>query len=100
MPENPTGCARSEPYRGRRESDMFNFLASEHRNRPVYVPPEEEEEGAQKSSRRATSADLPIAMRFRNLKTVARETVGVYRYKVICYFTVFLLFSVYYVFVI
>ncbi|CAL1288139.1 unnamed protein product [Larinioides sclopetarius] len=57
---------------------MFNFLASEHRNRPIFLPPEEEEEGTQKSSRR-TNLDLPIAMRFRFLKDVARETVGVYR---------------------
>ncbi|PRD31053.1 UNVERIFIED_CONTAM: Kmt2a [Trichonephila clavipes] len=79
LPENATGCARSEGFDGRREYDMFNFLASEHRSRPVFLPPEEEEEGSQKSSRRAVNFDLPIAMRFRFLKTVARETVGVYR---------------------
>ncbi|GBL83584.1 Histone-lysine N-methyltransferase 2A [Araneus ventricosus] len=78
IPENATGCARSEGFLGRKESDMFNFLASEHRSRPIFLPPEEEEEGAQKSSRR-TNLDLPIAMRFRFLKDVARETVGVYR---------------------
>ncbi|CAL1288137.1 unnamed protein product [Larinioides sclopetarius] len=78
IPENATGCARSEGFQGRKESDMFNFLASEHRNRPIFLPPEEEEEGTQKSSRR-TNLDLPIAMRFRFLKDVARETVGVYR---------------------
>ncbi|KAF8774197.1 Histone-lysine N-methyltransferase 2A like protein [Argiope bruennichi] len=78
IPENATGCARSEGFQGRKDSDMFNFLASEHRNRPLFLPPEEEEEGAQKSSRR-TNLDLPIAMRFRFLKDVARETVGVYR---------------------
>ncbi|XP_035214983.1 LOW QUALITY PROTEIN: histone-lysine N-methyltransferase trithorax-like [Stegodyphus dumicola] len=79
IPLNASGCARSEPFTTRREYDMFNFLASEHRNRPLFLPPDEEEEGAQKSTRRATTMDLPIAMRFRNLKTVARETVGVYR---------------------
>ncbi|KAG8190119.1 hypothetical protein JTE90_026689 [Oedothorax gibbosus] len=78
IPENPTGCARSESFNLRREYDMFNFLASEHRNRPVFLPPEEDEEITQKSSRR-NGVDLPIAMRFRDLKTAARETVGVYR---------------------
>ncbi|GIY02390.1 hypothetical protein CEXT_389511 [Caerostris extrusa] len=79
IPENSTGCARSEGFYGRKECDMFNFLASEHRNRPLFLPPEDDEEVIQKSSRRAANFDLPIAMRFRFLKTVARETVGVYR---------------------
>ncbi|KAG8236142.1 hypothetical protein J437_LFUL001593, partial [Ladona fulva] len=30
-------------------------------------------------NRRATSLDLPMAMRFRHLKETSRETVGVYR---------------------
>ncbi|XP_054717366.1 uncharacterized protein LOC129226762 [Uloborus diversus] len=79
LPENASGCARSEIYTTRREYDMFSFLASEHRDRPIFLPPEEEEEGAQKSTRRSTILDLPIAMRFKNLKSLARETVGVYR---------------------
>lgn len=79
MLENLSGCARSETYIRRKEYDMFNFLASEHRNRPIFVPPEEEDEGAQKATRRSTNLDMPIALRFKNLKTVARETVGVYR---------------------
>ncbi|XP_042900948.1 histone-lysine N-methyltransferase 2B isoform X1 [Parasteatoda tepidariorum] len=79
VPENPTGCARSECLKLRSDYDMFNFLASEHRSRPMFVPPEEEDEGTQKSSRRATNIDIPIAMRFKSLKSVARETVGVFR---------------------
>ena len=58
---------------------MFNFLASEHRIRPVFVPPEDEDDGMQKTTRRSTNLDMPLALRFRNLKSVARETVGVYR---------------------
>ena len=33
--ENPTGSARSEPYRGRKERDMFAWLASRHRKMPI-----------------------------------------------------------------
>lgn len=32
------------------------------------------------SSRRATSMDLPMPMRFRHLKKTSKEAVGVYRY--------------------
>merc|ERR1719242_2736305 len=32
--ENPTGSARSEPYRGRKDRDMFAWLASRHRKMP------------------------------------------------------------------
>lgn len=34
---NQTGCARSEPYRGRQPWDMFNFLMSEYRPKPPEV---------------------------------------------------------------
>ena len=54
-------------------------MASEHRIRPVFVPPEDEDDGMQKTTRRSTNLDMPLALRFRNLKSVARETVGVYR---------------------
>jgi histone-lysine N-methyltransferase MLL1 len=29
--ENPSGCARSEEYAGRKPFDMFGWLASKHR---------------------------------------------------------------------
>ncbi|XP_067123059.1 histone-lysine N-methyltransferase 2A isoform X2 [Centruroides vittatus] len=79
LPLNPTGCARSEPFLTRKDYDMFNFLASKHRCPPQYQPYLRDEEMKHKSSRRATSIDLPMAMRFRHLKNSAKEAVGVYR---------------------
>uniref|UniRef100_A0A8C5QSE0 [histone H3]-lysine(4) N-methyltransferase n=1 Tax=Leptobrachium leishanense TaxID=445787 RepID=A0A8C5QSE0_9ANUR len=80
MPINPSGCARSEYYLRKCTFDMFNFLASQHRTLPEIVPCEEEEdEVLLKSTRRATSLDLPMAMRFRHLKKTSKEAVGVYR---------------------
>ncbi|OCT71111.1 hypothetical protein XELAEV_18038019mg [Xenopus laevis] len=77
---NPSGCARSEVYVRKSTFDMFNFLASKHRTLPEIGPCEEEEEEVQlKSTRRATSLDLPMAMRFRHLKKTSKEAVGVYR---------------------
>ncbi|XP_056410805.1 histone-lysine N-methyltransferase 2B isoform X2 [Hyla sarda] len=77
---NPSGCARSEVYVRKCTFDMFNFLASQHRTLPELCTYEEEEEEVQlKSTRRATSLDLPMAMRFRHLKKTSKEAVGVYR---------------------
>ncbi|XP_072011258.1 histone-lysine N-methyltransferase 2B isoform X2 [Engystomops pustulosus] len=77
---NPSGCARSEFYVRKCTFDMFNFLASQHRTLPELCSYEEEEEEVQlKSTRRATSLDLPMAMRFRHLKKTSKEAVGVYR---------------------
>jgi hypothetical protein len=83
--ENSSGCSRSEPYRGRKESDMFAWLASKHRLVPhpnvgFKLPPELAAEAhlIGSSQRRATSLDLPVAMRFRHLAKNAREAVGVY----------------------
>ncbi|XP_035389803.1 histone-lysine N-methyltransferase 2A isoform X2 [Electrophorus electricus] len=79
-PINPHGCARSEVHHRRSVLDMFNFLASKHRQAPEYNPQEEDEEEMQlKSARRATSMDLPLAMRFRHLKKTSKESLGVYR---------------------
>ncbi|XP_060107615.1 histone-lysine N-methyltransferase 2A [Heteronotia binoei] len=79
-PVNPHGCARAEVHRRKSAFDMFNFLASKHRQPPEYNPNEEEEEEVQlKSARRATSMDLPMPMRFRHLKKTSKEAVGVYR---------------------
>ncbi|XP_053546144.1 histone-lysine N-methyltransferase 2B isoform X2 [Bombina bombina] len=80
LPVNPSGCARSEVYVRKCTFDIFNFLASQHRTLPEIGPYEEEEEEVQlKSTRRATSLDLPMAMRFRHLKKTSKEAVGVYR---------------------
>ncbi|XP_041665951.1 histone-lysine N-methyltransferase 2B isoform X2 [Cheilinus undulatus] len=81
LPINPSGCARSEVYTRKATFDMFNFLASQHRELPEIVGPfdEEEDEFPLKSSRRATSSELPMAMRFRHLEKISKEAVGVYR---------------------
>lgn len=77
---NPHGSARAEVHLRKSAFDMFNFLASKHRQPPEYSPNDEEEEEVQlKSARRATSMDLPMAMRFRHLKKTSKEAVGVYR---------------------
>ncbi|XP_035849025.1 histone-lysine N-methyltransferase 2B isoform X2 [Sander lucioperca] len=82
LPLNPSGCARTEVYTRKVTFDMFNFLASQHRELPdMLVGPidEEEDEFPLKSSRRATSSELPMAMRFRHLEKISKEAVGVYR---------------------
>ncbi|XP_068515450.1 histone-lysine N-methyltransferase 2A isoform X4 [Anas acuta] len=79
-PLNPHGSARAEVHLRKSAFDMFNFLASKHRQPPEYNPNDEEEEEVQlKSARRATSMDLPMPMRFRHLKKTSKEAVGVYR---------------------
>uniref|UniRef100_A0A8C8VJV7 [histone H3]-lysine(4) N-methyltransferase n=1 Tax=Pelusios castaneus TaxID=367368 RepID=A0A8C8VJV7_9SAUR len=80
LPLNPSGCARAEVYVRKCTFDMFNFLASQHRTLPEGGAYEEEEDEVQlKSTRRATSLELPMAMRFRHLKRTSKEAVGVYR---------------------
>ncbi|KAM4630890.1 histone-lysine N-methyltransferase 2B [Polymixia lowei] len=81
LPLNPSGCARAEIYTRKSTFDMFNFLASQHRQLPDTSAPcdEEEDEFPLKSSRRATSTELPMAMRFRHLEKASKEAVGVYR---------------------
>ncbi|XP_054855087.1 histone-lysine N-methyltransferase 2B [Eublepharis macularius] len=80
LPLNPHGCARVEVYVRKCTFDMFNFLASQHRVLPEGGPYDEEEDEVQlKSTRRATSLELPMAMRFRHLKKTSKEAVGVYR---------------------
>ncbi|XP_033758364.1 uncharacterized protein LOC117340710 [Pecten maximus] len=78
--ENPTGCIRTEGYHGRKPFDMFSFLMSTYRRKPDPVHAGKSDvEMNLKSQRRATSMDLPMAMRFRKLKEHSREAVGVYR---------------------
>uniref|UniRef100_A0A8C1XQ57 [histone H3]-lysine(4) N-methyltransferase n=1 Tax=Cyprinus carpio TaxID=7962 RepID=A0A8C1XQ57_CYPCA len=80
LPINPSGCARSEVYLRSSTFDMFNFLASQHRQLPdTDLYDEEEDEVLLKSTRRATSLELPMAMRFRHLEKTSKEAVGVYR---------------------
>ncbi|XP_069115617.1 uncharacterized protein [Argopecten irradians] len=78
--ENPTGCIRTEGYHGRKPFDMFSFLMSTYRRKPDPIQVGKSDvEMTLKSQRRATSMDLPMAMRFRKLKEHSREAVGVYR---------------------
>ncbi|KAJ8268353.1 hypothetical protein COCON_G00135250 [Conger conger] len=80
LPINPSGCARAEVHLRKSTFDMFNFLASQHRQLPdIGAYDEEEDEVPLKSTRRATSLELPMAMRFRHLEKTSKEAVGVYR---------------------
>ncbi|KAJ0055082.1 hypothetical protein NL108_009016 [Boleophthalmus pectinirostris] len=81
LPLNPSGCARAEVCTRKATFDMFNFLASQHRALPEIIGPFEEEDDdfPLKSSRRFTSTELPMAMRFRHLEKISKEAVGVYR---------------------
>ncbi|CAL8286715.1 unnamed protein product [Merluccius merluccius] len=80
LPVNPSGCARSELYLRKSTFDMFNFLASQHRQLPdIELYDDEEDDVLLKSTRRATSLELPMAMRFRHLEKTSKEAVGVYR---------------------
>uniref|UniRef100_A0A3Q2XNI5 [histone H3]-lysine(4) N-methyltransferase n=1 Tax=Hippocampus comes TaxID=109280 RepID=A0A3Q2XNI5_HIPCM len=77
LPVNPTGCARSEFYL-KSTFDMFNFLASQHRQLPDIGSYDDEEDDVLLKSTRATSLELPMAMRFRHLERTSKEAVGVY----------------------
>ncbi|KAG7269045.1 hypothetical protein CRUP_003666, partial [Coryphaenoides rupestris] len=80
LPVNPSGCARSELYLRKSTFDIFNFLASQHRQLPdIELYDDEEDDVLLKSTRRATSLELPMAMRFRHLEKTSKEAVGVYR---------------------
>ncbi|KAF5895846.1 histone-lysine N-methyltransferase 2B-like isoform X3, partial [Clarias magur] len=80
LPINPSGCARVEVYTRKNTFDMFNFLASQHRQLPESRPCDDDEDDVKlKCSRRATSTELPMAMRFRHIKKTSKEAVGVYR---------------------
>ncbi|MEQ2224420.1 hypothetical protein ILYODFUR_007245 [Ilyodon furcidens] len=78
-PLNPHGSARAEIHHRRSMFDMFNFLASKHRQPPEYRPQEEDEEEGQLRTARRASMELPLAARFKQLKASSKETVGVYR---------------------
>uniref|UniRef100_A0A3Q2QCV2 Histone-lysine N-methyltransferase n=1 Tax=Fundulus heteroclitus TaxID=8078 RepID=A0A3Q2QCV2_FUNHE len=78
-PLNPHGSARAEIHHRRSMFDMFNFLASKHRQPPEYRPQEEDEEEGQLRIARRASMELPLAARFKQLRATSKETVGVYR---------------------
>ena len=92
--ERPSGCSRTEPFMKRRAFDMFNWLANPHRKFPDSLHRSTLEHGQDlilgdlgdengvgqllPASKRATSLDLPMAMRFRHLAKNAKEAVGVF----------------------
>ncbi|KAK8753259.1 hypothetical protein OTU49_003600 [Cherax quadricarinatus] len=76
--ENPSGCARTESFKTRSPYDIFSWLASKHRRMPERSLVQQEEIQLS-TTRRATSLELPMAMRYRHLRETAREAVGVFR---------------------
>uniref|UniRef100_A0AAV2IYU3 [histone H3]-lysine(4) N-methyltransferase n=1 Tax=Knipowitschia caucasica TaxID=637954 RepID=A0AAV2IYU3_KNICA len=78
-PVNPHGSARAEIHNRRSVFDVFNFLASKHRQPPAYRPQDEEEEEGQLRVARRAFMELPLTVRFKQIKTTCKETVGVYR---------------------
>ncbi|XP_039679910.1 histone-lysine N-methyltransferase 2A isoform X7 [Perca fluviatilis] len=78
-PINPHGSARAEISHRRSVFDMFNFLASKHRQPPEYKPQEDDDDEGQLRTARRASMELPLAVRFKQLKATSKETVGVYR---------------------
>ncbi|XP_031716498.1 histone-lysine N-methyltransferase 2A isoform X2 [Anarrhichthys ocellatus] len=78
-PINPHGSARAEIHHRRSVFDMFNFLASKHRQPPEYRPQEDDDDEGQLRTARRASMELPLAVRFKQLKATSKETVGVYR---------------------
>lgn len=75
--ENPSGSVRTEAFCSRAPFDLFSWLASRHRKAPKLIAPSDNDSVI--STRRATSSNLPMAMRFRHLKETSKASVGVYR---------------------
>jgi len=73
LPLNPHGCARADFYPRKQHSDMFAWLASPYRTLPQY-----DDEGDDTETNK-TASDLPLSMRFRQLKNKVKDHVGVYR---------------------
>ena len=57
----------------KQHSDMFAWLASPYRTLPQY-----DDEGDDTETNK-TASDLPLSMRFRQLKNKVKDHVGVYR---------------------
>uniref|UniRef100_A0A3Q2Y6S9 Histone-lysine N-methyltransferase n=1 Tax=Hippocampus comes TaxID=109280 RepID=A0A3Q2Y6S9_HIPCM len=76
---NPHGSARAEVHHRRSVFDMFNFLASKHRQPPEYRPQRDDEEDGQLRTARRASMELPLSVRFKHLKATSKETIGVFR---------------------
>ncbi|TNN01866.1 hypothetical protein fugu_011248 [Takifugu bimaculatus] len=78
-PINPHGSARAEINHRRCVFDIFSFLASKHRQPPEYRPHEDDGDEGQLKTARRISMELPLAVRFKQLKVTSKESVGVYR---------------------
>lgn len=85
------GSIRAAPFNGRSAYDMFGWLASQYRARPqpvrtytssssVIAAADQE---TQPSARRVTNFELlPMTVRFKHLRQVAKHSVGVYRSRI------------------
>lgn len=77
--ENANGAARCEKYKGRSEYDMFSWLASRHRKQPIQICVPQNGVESETLVRRGSGSNLPMAMRYRTLKDMYKDSVGVYR---------------------
>lgn len=76
------GCVRAAPFNGRVPYDMFGWLASQYRPRPqLSVRAAADLDGTQQPAcRRVTNFELlPMTVRFKHLRQVAKNSVGVFR---------------------
>lgn len=76
------GCVRAAPFDGRLPYDMFGWLASQYRSRPQLSVRAAADQDAQQpaAGRRVTNFELlPMTVRFKHLRQVAKTSVGVYR---------------------
>ena len=87
------GSIRAAPYNGRSAYDMFGWLASQYRARPqpvrTYTSSSSSaiiaasDQETQPSARRVTNFELlPMTVRFKHLRQVAKHSVGVYRSRI------------------
>jgi hypothetical protein len=74
------GCVRAAPFNGRVPYDMFGWLASQYRPRPQLAVRQIADQEGQPPGRRVTNFELlPMTVRFKHLRQVAKNSVGVYR---------------------
>ena len=76
------GCVRAAPFKSREPYDMFGWLASQYRPRPqLSARAATDLDGTQQpAGRRVTNFELlPMTVRFKHLRQVAKNSVGVFR---------------------